>query len=109
MTTKQLIEEKMAEFGTNYRAEWRWTREAPNKPSAEDFLRQALTLVSEQVRGEIEKEVEGMKKKLPKDPLDMTFREQMNQTVQPVYRPYVSNEESYNQALTDLLSKLREE
>ena len=35
---KQIIEE----FETNYTCEWRWKREAHLKPSAGDFLLQAL-------------------------------------------------------------------
>ena len=46
---------------------------------------------------------------VPKNPLDMTVREQTQQSVQPVYREYISNEESVNQALDTLKQKLLQE
>ena len=42
---KQIIEE----FETNYTCEWRWKREAHLKPSAGDFLLQALKSQREEI------------------------------------------------------------
>ena len=55
------------------------------------------------------RQIEGMMKVLPKDPLDITPREQMKQVVQPIHRPYISNEESYNQGVQDSLALLTNE
>lgn len=52
--------------------------------------------------------VESEKRIVPKDPLDITPREQISQLVQPVYRPYISNEESVNIILDTITSKLKE-
>ncbi len=58
---------------------------------------------------ELEGWVEGGKQIVPKDPLDITPREMMQQAVQPIYRRYVSNEESNNNALDFVLSHIREQ
>ncbi len=58
------------------------------------------------IEAEIERK-KGMRKTIPKSPLDMTLREQMNQTIQPVYRPYVSNEESCNQDIDEDIAHLQ--
>ncbi len=59
----------------------------------------------------IKEKIERIKKErltIPKSPLDITPREQMQQSVQPIYRGYKSNEESHNQAL-DLAINILEE
>lgn len=43
---------------------------------------------------------------VPPDPLDMTFREQMNQPINLMVRPYISNEEAVNRVLSDISSTL---
>lgn len=75
----------------------------PNTNQVADFWLNQIDSLLES----IEKDGEKMKKTLPKDPLDMTFRESMNQVMQPVYRPYVSNEESYNNGVSDVLDLLK--
>lgn len=55
----------------------------------------------------IDEEAESMKQTVPKSPLDITPREAMRIAVQPIYRPYISNEETHNQALSDLQSRLK--
>lgn len=59
----------------------------------------------------VKEKIERIKKErltIPKSPLDITPREQMQQSVQPIYRGYKSNEESHNQAL-DLAINILEE
>jgi len=48
---KQIIKE----FETNYTCEWRWKREAHLKPSAGDFLLQALKSQKKDIAEKIEK------------------------------------------------------
>jgi hypothetical protein len=56
----------------------------------------------QQLLESLELEIEEKRKKLPKDPLDITPREAMQTMIQPVYRRYVSNEESFNNALNEV-------
>lgn len=53
--------------------------------------------------------LEKMRRVVPKDPLDITPREQMEQVIQPVYRPYISNEEAANQVIDAIQALLRRE
>lgn len=68
------------------------------------FLRD--TLLS--ILSEAERATEVGERIVPKDPLDITPREAMKQIVQPIYRPYVSAEESFNSALSEVKSLWRE-
>lgn len=73
-----------------------------------------VELLSEQDRiskESVKEKIERIKKErltIPKSPLDITPREQMQRSVQPIYRGYKSNEESHNQAL-DLAINILEE
>lgn len=51
--------------------------------------------------------IEGRKRNVPKDPMDMTMREQMEQVIHPVYRPYMSPEESVNNTLQELVEDIK--
>lgn len=74
------------------------------RKEVESFISSLLTRQKERMVEVVEEK----KKPLPKDPLDVTPREVMNQIIQPVYRRYVSNEESYNLALSDTIQAIRE-
>lgn len=68
-----------------------------------------LDKIAKQILQAIVDREEKNKRNLPKDPLDITPREQIAQLVYPVYRPYKSNEESYNDGLQDTIDYLNNE
>lgn len=73
--------------------------------SMDEVLRES----NQQLLNKLEEGVEKKRKNLPKDPLDITPREQMKLVIQPVYQRYVSPEESFNQGLDTLKSLIQKE
>jgi len=71
---KQIIEE----FETNYTCEWRWKREAHLKPSAGDFLLQALSSQRKEIIEKIEKYI---KKNKGANPLPTIQEEVANEII----------------------------